>query len=249
MRLRIATWNVCRGSFPSRVEALFRRFDPDFAAFQEIPQPTDGDLSSFFDYEFTWYGKNPRQGVALAVRRSMALEALPCSPELPANTAPFLIRTDSGVICVLSVWTQPEPTYAESLQRSLEGYREYLYSHDSIVLGDFNASFSLDRRGGRRLQFRDVDNFMRQEFSLRSSWHDYHGEAMGSESMATLYHLRSREKPFHIDYIYVPTNCSIASAEIGSYSEWKSLSDHRPLTIDLTWTFGSPVSPGYPASC
>jgi endonuclease/exonuclease/phosphatase family metal-dependent hydrolase len=45
--------------------------------------------------------------------------------------------------------------------------------------------------------------------------------------------LRNKDKGYHIDYCFVPKQSTIERVAIGNYDEWKDLSDHRPLIVDL----------------
>ena len=51
----------------------------------------------------------------------------------------------------------------------------------------------------------------------------------------TYYFQWSEAKPFHIDYCFVPQAWRplVRSVDIGGYEAWSSLSDHRPVTVEL----------------
>jgi endonuclease/exonuclease/phosphatase family metal-dependent hydrolase len=61
----------------------------------------------------------------------------------------------------------------------------------------------------------------------RSSW----GEA-GSRNAANYYFYRHQDKPFHIDYVFVPRGWRLKSVEVGAFQEWGQLSDHVPVVVD-----------------
>jgi exonuclease III len=233
MSLRITTWNICRGSFCDHVDKMIERYDPEIMAFQEIPRPSDKDLACYFDYQFVWAGINEKQGVAVGVKKPLSITALPIDESLPDLTRPYIISGENLSLFVLSVWTKPEPTYAESLRKSLVGYSDYLHKHPSIVLGDFNCSVSLDPKGGKRTKFSDVARMMEEDFKLKSAWHSTKQEDHGQESAATLYFLHAQKNPFHIDFIYLPQSFQVTSIEIGTFEDWKGLSDHRPMVADI----------------
>jgi endonuclease/exonuclease/phosphatase family metal-dependent hydrolase len=44
---------------------------------------------------------------------------------------------------------------------------------------------------------------------------------------------RHQDKPFHIDYVFVPKSSRLRSVEVGSFPEWGHLSDHVPVVVDL----------------
>jgi hypothetical protein len=57
-------------------------------------------------------------------------------------------------------------------------------------------------------------------------------------TQGTYWHHRDRTKPYHIDYIFVPTAWlkNMVSFDIGSFENWcvPGLSDHAPLTAEFT---------------
>jgi endonuclease/exonuclease/phosphatase family metal-dependent hydrolase len=48
------------------------------------------------------------------------------------------------------------------------------------------------------------------------------------------YFYRHEDKPFHIDYVFVPKSWRVKSVEAGSFQEWGHLSDHVPVVVDVT---------------
>jgi hypothetical protein len=68
-----------------------------------------------------------------------------------------------------------------------------------------------------------------------SAYHTFFGEEQGQELRPTLYFQWNKLKPFHIDYCFLPGSWvkQIARIEVGGYNEWKGLSDHRPLVVDI----------------
>jgi len=70
---------------------------------------------------------------------------------------------------------------------------------------------------------------------LVSAYHHFHGEEQGAESRPTLHMLKDRERPYHIDYCFVPKSWTahIRSVDIGTYEGWIKYSDHCPLVVDL----------------
>jgi len=70
---------------------------------------------------------------------------------------------------------------------------------------------------------------------MTSAYHAHFGEAHGAESRATYYFHWKVEKPFHIDYCFVPDAwlSGLQQVGIGDYTDWKDASDHRPLWVDI----------------
>jgi exodeoxyribonuclease-3 len=67
-----------------------------------------------------------------------------------------------------------------------------------------------------------------------SAYHTHHGEKQGAETCPTHYSYRYQDKPFHIDYVFVPKRWKLRSVEVGSFREWGHLIDHVPVGVDIS---------------
>ena len=70
---------------------------------------------------------------------------------------------------------------------------------------------------------------------LVSLYHSQSGLAFGAEAQGTYWQYRNRTKPYHIDYIFVPTAWleNTVSFELGTFEDWYRLSDHAPLSAEF----------------
>ena len=70
---------------------------------------------------------------------------------------------------------------------------------------------------------------------LVSAYHQFYGEAQGSESRPTLHMLKKQDRPYHIDYCFVPQSWTahIKSVDVGTYEAWVAYSDHCPVVVDM----------------
>src|ERR1035441_1156390 len=59
-------------------------------------------------------------------------------------------------------------------------------------------------------------------------------EKQVAETRPTYYFYRHQDKPFHIDYVFVPKSWRLKSVEVGSFREWGHLSDHVPVVVDVS---------------
>jgi hypothetical protein len=57
----------------------------------------------------------------------------------------------------------------------------------------------------------------------------HYDEKQGAETRPTYYFYRHKDKPFHIDYVFVPKTWRLGAVEFGSFQEWGNLSDHSHL--------------------
>jgi hypothetical protein len=64
---------------------------------------------------------------------------------------------------------------------------------------------------------------------------EFLGEPQGGESRHTLYMFRHEDKPYHIDYIFIPREWTVRlrTVEIGGYEHWSKLSDHCPVIVEI----------------
>jgi endonuclease/exonuclease/phosphatase family metal-dependent hydrolase len=68
-----------------------------------------------------------------------------------------------------------------------------------------------------------------------SAYHEYFYEAQGEESRRTISLNRRDDKPYHIDYIFIPREWAVhlQAVKVGEYKEWSKLSDHCPIVVEL----------------
>ena len=76
---------------------------------------------------------------------------------------------------------------------------------------------------------------MLSKLGLVSAYHHFFGEEQGSETRPTFYLLWKENRPFHIDYCFIPEawTADIRSVSVGTYADWFASSDHRPLVVEL----------------
>jgi endonuclease/exonuclease/phosphatase family metal-dependent hydrolase len=57
----------------------------------------------------------------------------------------------------------------------------------------------------------------------------------GAESAPTFYLQWNKEKAYHIDYCFLPEEWAegVESVEVSAYDEWRTVSDHRPLVVQV----------------
>lgn len=62
----------------------------------------------------------------------------------------------------------------------------------------------------------------------------YHRDrSFGREPDPTHYFLWKQDRPFHLDYCFVPRTWIVDEVTVGSFEEWARLSDHRPVIVDV----------------
>jgi hypothetical protein len=103
-------------------------------------------------------------------------------------------------------------------------------------VGDFNSNSQWDDNRPERNHTEVVRLFGCHD--LISAYHRHygekHGEKQGAETRPTYYFYRHQDKPFHIDYVFVPKGWRLKSVEVGSFQKWGNLSDHVPVVVDVS---------------
>jgi len=100
-----------------------------------------------------------------------------------------------------------------------------------VAAGDFNSNVQWDAHRPGRNHTEVV--CLLNGYGLISAYHSRLGEKQGAETCPTYYFYRHQDKPFHIDYVFVPQGWKLRSVEVGSFREWGQLSDHVPVVVDV----------------
>ena len=236
--MRLVTWNCCRGQYLKKAVFL-EALAPDIAVIQECAQPaseTDQCL---------WFGHNPRQGIAVFANGPYRIRALPRAAKVPRYAIPVEIIGPTNFL-LLAVWSkggQASP-YVEGVVRAVKLYRKLFAQYPTVIAGDLNSNAIWDSNHAAGLSHSALVKML-SDLGLVSSYHFFHNEAHGQEKQPTYYFQWKEQRPFHIDYCFIPRVWTekVRRVEVGSYTEWKARSDHRPLLVELADT--SPDSQWY----
>ena len=224
--IRLATWNCCRSSVAKTAEAV-TALNASVTVVQEARRPAalpPGHL---------WMGSKPGNGIAVVPGAGFEVALGPVDPAAPWSILPVTVSGPIG-LHLLMVWTRKEHEYDQGLDAALTTYASFLKAAPTVVIGDFNSNAIWDAPR-RKTDFSRVAKRLADEFGLVSAYHAHSGETYGSESQATLYFMRKRARPYHIDYCFVPARWmeNIRSVSVLDNPPWDALSDHRPLVVDL----------------
>jgi exodeoxyribonuclease III len=227
--MRLVTWNCCRGPYAKNI-ALLDALAPDIAVLQECAKPLAESGRCL------WFGDNPRQGVAVQAYGDYRLRALPELKRVPKYIIPVEV-TGPTPFLLLAIWAKRDPrgSYCEAIIRAVKMYRKlFAAGQDVVAIGDFNSNAIWDAEHAAGLSHTALVELL-AGWGLVSSYHAFHGEVHGQESRPTYYFTWKQERPYHLDYCFVPKAWAarIRTVDIGSYEHWKPHSDHRPLSIDV----------------
>ena len=124
--------------------------------------------------------------------------------------------------------------YVKAVIRGVECYSDIILVQPTVIVGDFNSNKIWDYKRRSNLSHSAlVQNLA--SMGLVSAYHRFFGEDQGAESRPTIYLLKKRERPYHIDYCFIPEPWvpSMTSVEVGRYETWIAASDHCPLVVDI----------------
>ncbi|MEF8822209.1 MAG: hypothetical protein V5A52_08015 [Halovenus sp.] len=73
------------------------------------------------------------------------------------------------------------------------------------------------------------------EKGLCSAYHAARNDDFGEETEVTFYMHKKEERPYHIDYAFLPQRLMESGVEVavGGYDDWIDASDHMPLLVDF----------------
>lgn len=231
--MKIVSWNAGQ-KFREKIK-LFDPKEIDVLVIQEC-ENTDlsADMYKAAGWDFQWIGQNKHKGLGIFVPVNSTIESLDWAITECYFFLPVKISND---LVILGVWTKggksKSVSYAAQLTRFLDNHIDKIDAERTILIGDLNSSFNFDKR--RDKHYNHTKNTDRlSKIGLKSLYHFQTKEEQGSETKSTFFMYRHPDKPYHIDYAYLPTaSLENASIEIGCPSDWLQKSDHVPLFVYL----------------
>ena len=233
--MRLMAWNCRVGAF-KRKAARTAPFNPDVLVVPEVER-LDGELfldgerqPSFMDRvaKSDW----PR-GIGVFSYTGTELARAFDDLGLVSGFAPFNAKRGATAFNVVAVWTFKTDVAATSYRQAHEGiqrWSDWIRQAPTVILGDFNIAANFE--GGKA--WRDLLNLM-TPLGLVSAYHSFHRESPGEESRPTYFHRGSDSSTWHIDYCFVPSAWAsrITDVHVGRHEQWRDVSDHVPLIVDL----------------
>jgi hypothetical protein len=126
---------------------------------------------------------------------------------------------------ILGIWMKKN--YIEDLY--VYSYLNLHKMHDAILIGDFNSNVIWNREHNDR-SHTDFNDLM-SKINHFSAYHRQNNIAFGAEKQATFFMYRKIDRPYYIDYAYLPeqTNFKISFGEM-NYLDY---SDHLPIILTI----------------
>lgn len=139
---------------------------------------------------------------------------------------------------LVAVWSCPEQTgykhYVDVVRRALQNHPEWFTTGDAVVAGDFNSNgqWHQQTKGGHASLVSELESK-----GLASAYHSHFPEEQQSKETRPTFHQHwNKDKPFHIDYVFIPDTWKIERLEVGGPEEWLEHSDHCPIILDASPT-------------
>ena len=232
--VRIAAWNCCGGPLATKLAAA-GRLRADILVLPEAPRMPDGPTAA-------WIGENPRRGLAVVVRPPWQVAQLDVGPvKLPRYFLPVRV-TGPETFTLWGVWACAFGTdrYVRATHRALDECQAHLRRHAPLLLGDFNSHSRWDHEHPPDRSHSALVGRL-GALGYVSAFHHQRGRPHGREGHATFYEYRHRDKPYHLDYAFVPPHLvpRLRRVHLGQHRTWSAWSDHMPLVLELAPAGGS----------
>jgi len=229
--VRFVTWNLWAGDTGAKLQRL--PTTPDVAALCEVSRQPPAPTLNGINPEWLWAGELADRGTAIA---SWGIGMKRLAPSEGTTPGRFSLAVDlangMGVVGLWSCPQGPNASYAAEIHKTLDAFEGLMRSRPCIVAGDFNLEpgGQTDRRYGITRRLADL--------GYVSAYHAFNDVRFGDEQ-PTYFHQFKRDKPFHIDMVFVPTDLvvKIRSVEIAPFDGWvtrgATRSDHVPVAVEI----------------
>ncbi len=215
------------------------KFQPDLLVVQECEQESKYKKSQLISgyTDFLWFGDNPNKGLAVLSFNDYKVALAENYNQAFQYIVPILLSKGKNEIRVYIVWAMPHPkssikSYVGQIWDAINYYNEPAFSKESLWIGDWNSNAIWDNQRKASNHTSIVNKL--EASGIVSLYHTLRKEPPGQEKEPTLYLLKNRDKPYHMDYCFAPRHCisDHTTVEVGKFEQWITLSDHMPLIID-----------------
>jgi hypothetical protein len=248
--MRIVVWNCKMGLSRKRQHLYDLR--PDVAV---IPECSRNCLKLCLKdgFEGRWFGDNPLKGLGVLVAKPLHIRRAqkPRSRWVVPLSITSITKSISGSIAdgacdflLVAVWTMPVQgshvsSYIGQLYQAVVNNPQWFARKPCVVCGDFNSNTFWDhvrRKTTEKTGNHSTVVSLLEKHRLASAYHHFFSESQGQETQPTYYFWHHKDRPYHIDYIFLPQQWArqLKSVEVGTHAAWCKLSDHVPLCVNVT---------------
>lgn len=230
--MRIVTWN-CNGAYRKKEDQLKSRLNPEITIIQECEKPGLKYNSQYPHH--LWIGDNDNKGLGI-----FSLNPL-VEIELRDNKSKYYLPFLYDDFLVIAFWTKndinsPRNRYIGQAFNVINWYHDLLQLK-CIIIGDLNWNVCWDHATQRNPVTGTLTelNSILSNFQITSAYHSYNNVDFGHEKNPTLFLHRKKERPYHVDYIYLSKDIlnNLQKFEIGEFNDWIQYSDHMPVYADI----------------
>jgi len=209
---------------------------PDIAVIPECSQNCL-NLCLKDGFEGRWFGDNPRKGLGVLIAKPLHIG----NAEKPRSkwVVPMEILGGPRELRLIAVWTMLVQgshvrSYIGQLYQAVVNNPQWFTGKSTIVCGDFNSNKIWDHV--RKINNHSAVVKALEKFRLASAYHHFFSEPQGEETQPTYYFWHHKDRGYHIDFVFLPQHwaAQIKTVELGTHAAWSKLSDHVPLSIDVS---------------
>jgi exodeoxyribonuclease III len=209
---------------------------PDIAV---IPECSHSSMLVCKDdgFDTRWWGENKHKGLGVLAAKPWTLESIGRKPR-QRWIAPVWVHGPLSFL-LLSVWACPvgkvrEFNYVGQTYEAITRHPKWFATDiPTVICGDFNSNTTLDL--GRKKRTHSAVVQLLADRGLSSAYHEHFSETHGSETKPTYYFWHRQTRPFHLDYIFLPSSWMgrMTGFDVGVYGKWRRASDHVPIFVDI----------------
>jgi hypothetical protein len=226
--VRLVTWNCCSGPLGRKLSDL-ATLRADIAVVPECPRIPEQPGAA------VWMGSKSTKGLAVFAAFPWRVERAPAPRGIPRYALPLQVSGPESFL-LLAIWAMPHPTvpYVRGMHRAVRACRSLMQAQPTVLLGDFNSNTIWDAEHPAERSHSALVRYL-GDMGLASAYHSRYAEAQGRETRPTFFLYRHRQRPYHIDYCFLPTTwlLRVRDVTVGDHGAWARKSDHMPLTVDV----------------
>lgn len=235
--MRIVSWN-CQGAFRKKAQCI-TPLCPDIAVIQECEPLEKLTFPPEVQRPYCryWFGDGKR-GIGIFSYTNLDFRLHDVHDASIRHCIPLVVQ-GKRPLHLLAIWAMSDPnrrySYIGQIHLAIQAYRKFIEAAETIIIGDFNSNSIWDQGTPKIGTHSDLVRELR-DMGLSSIYHETLQEPHGKERINTFYLYRQRERGYHIDYCFTPTNWleQLTHFSVGAYDEWIQWSDHCPLSIEFS---------------
>ncbi len=214
------------------------KLKPDLLVLQEVEYKEKLEIAlqeTGYD-QILWFGRNMHKGVAVISFKKLGLKLHRNYNDEFEYIIPLRMRVNDKKINLFCIWAMPHESerakdYVGQIFGAINFYKSKI-KETCILIGDFNSNAIWDKkkRVGNHSDVVDILN----QYGIRSIYHLRKKCRHGEEQDPTLYLLKKKEKPYHMDYCFASKELisNRTAIQIGKFEDWIKLSDHMPVIVE-----------------